>query len=96
MDANISGIGTVATSGTQTVTPHATTTYDFTAAGPGGTVKGSGTVNVNTTVDASLSANPTELHYRKIGEKVLTQDSSTLTWQTSNADSVTPRPDRQS
>ena len=32
-----------------------------------------------------LRANPTELHYRKIGEKVLTQDSSTLTWNTSNA-----------
>ena len=89
VDANISGIGTVPTSGSQTVSPHATTTYDFTATGPGGVVKGTGTVNVNTKVDASLSANPTDLHYRKIGEKVLTQDSSTLTWQTSNADSIT-------
>ena len=89
VDANISGIGTVPTSGSQTVSPHATTTYDFTSTGPGGVVKGTGTVNVNTKVDASLSANPTDLHYRKIGEKVLTQDSSTLTWQTSNADSIT-------
>jgi hypothetical protein len=89
VDANISGIGTVPTNGSQTVSPHATTTYDFTATGPGGVVKGTGTVNVNTKVDASLSANPTDLHYRKIGEKVLTQDSSTLTWQTSNADSIT-------
>ena len=46
-------------------------------------------MNVNTTVQASLSANPTELKYRKIGEKVLTQDSSTLTWNTSNASNVT-------
>jgi hypothetical protein len=89
VDANISGIGTVPTSGNQSVSPHATTTYDFTATGPGGIVKGTGTVNVNTKVDASLSANPSDLHYRKIGEKVLTQDSSTLTWQTSNADSIT-------
>jgi hypothetical protein len=87
--ANINGIGKVPTSGSQTVSPHATTSYDFTATGPGGTVTGTGTVNVNTKVDASLTANPAETHYRKIGEKVITQDSSTLTWQTHNADSVT-------
>ncbi|MGH9691492.1 MAG: OmpA family protein [Candidatus Acidiferrales bacterium] len=89
VDANISGIGEVQPSGSQSVSPHATTTYDFSATGPGGIVTGTGAVNVNTTVQASLSANPTDLHYRKIGEKVLTQDSSTLTWQTSNADNVT-------
>jgi hypothetical protein len=89
VDANISGIGKVAPSGSQTVSPHATTNYDFSATGPGGTVTGTGAVNVNTKVDASLTANPAETHYRKIGEKVITQDSSTLTWQTSNADNVT-------
>lgn len=89
VDANISGIGTVASSGSQSVSPHATTTYDFTSAGPGGTIKGTSTVNVNTVVVASLSANPAEVHYRKIGDKVITQDSSTVTWTTSNADSVT-------
>ena len=41
VDANISGIGTVQPSGSQSVSPHATTTYDFHASGPGGTVKGS-------------------------------------------------------
>ena len=89
VDANISGIGTVQTSGSQSVSPHATTDYAFTATGPGGTVKGDANVNVNTKVDASISANPAEVHYRKIGDKVVTQDSTTLTWQTSNADSVT-------
>jgi hypothetical protein len=89
VDANISGLGTVASSGSQAVSPHATTTYDFTASGPGGTGKGSATVDVNTKVDASLTANPSEVHYRKIGDKVLTQDSSTLTWTTSNADNIT-------
>jgi outer membrane protein OmpA-like peptidoglycan-associated protein len=92
VDATISGIGTVAMSGNQTVTPHATTTYDFNAAGPGGTVKGTGTVNVNTTVVASLTASPTELHYRKLGDKVMTDDTGTLSWQTSNADSYTLTP----
>jgi hypothetical protein len=88
-DANISGIGAVQTSGSQSVSPHATTGYDFTATGPGGTVKGTATVNVNTKVDASISANPSEVHYRKIGDKVVTQDSTTVSWQTSNADSIT-------
>jgi len=92
VDANISGIGTVPASGSQTVSPHATTTYDFSAAGPGGIVKGSGTVNVNTKVDASLSANPAELAYRKIGDRVITQASSTLSWQTTNADSISIDP----
>jgi outer membrane protein OmpA-like peptidoglycan-associated protein len=90
--ANISGIGNVDASGTQTVSPHQTTTYDFNATGPGGSRKVSGTVNVNTKVDASISVNPAEVHYRKIGDKVITQDSSTLTWQTSNADNVSIDP----
>jgi len=92
VEATISGIGTVPTSGNQSVTPHATTTYEFNAAGPGGMVKGSGTVNVNTKVDATLSTNPAELHFRKIGDKVISQESSTLTWSTSNADSISLDP----
>ena len=88
-EANISGIGAVQPSGNQSVSPRQTTTYDFTASGPGGVVKNSATVNVNTKVDASLTANPSEVHYRKIGDKVLTQDATTLNWQTSNADSIT-------
>lgn len=87
-DTTISGIGAVSASGNQSVSPHATTTYDFKTAGPGGVVTNSSTVNVNTKVDASISANPAEVHYRKIGEKVITQDSTTVSWQTSNADSV--------
>jgi hypothetical protein len=89
VDTTISGIGAVQPSGSQTVEPHATTSYDFSTTGPGGSAKGNGSVNVNTAVQASLTANPTELHYRKIGDKVLTQDSSTLTWSTSNASTIT-------
>ena len=82
------GVGNVAASGQQGVSPHATTTYTFSAAGPGGIVKSPETVNVNTVVQASLDASPSDLKYRQIGEKVITQDSSTLTWKTSNADNV--------
>jgi len=49
-------------------------------------------VNVNTKVDASLSLSPADVHFRKIGDKVVTQDSSTLTWKTTNADSVSIAP----
>jgi hypothetical protein len=79
-------------SGSQTVSPRATTTYNLTGTGPGGKATASTTLNVNTKVDATLTANPTELHYRKIGDKVITDDNGTLTWTTSNADSTTLDP----
>lgn len=88
VEANISNVGAVQPSGSQSVSPRQTTNYDFTSPGPGGVVTGSATVNVNTKVDASISANPSEVHYRKIGDKVVSQDSTTLNWQTSNADSI--------
>ncbi len=82
------GLGNVDASGSKSVSPRATTTYTLTAVGPGGKVTGTETVNVNTTVTGSITANPTELHYRKIGDKVITDDNGTLTWTTSNADSA--------
>ncbi len=89
VEGTVSGIGNVDQSGNQTVSPHATTTYNYSAQGPGGSVTGTGTVNVNTVVTASLNANPTELQYRKLGDKVLTEQNSTVTWQTGNADNIT-------
>ncbi|HEV2489635.1 MAG TPA: OmpA family protein [Candidatus Acidoferrales bacterium] len=91
-DANISGIGPVATSGTQSVTPLKTTTYAFSATGPGGTANGSATVNVNTQPTATLTLNPTEVKYHKIGDKVKQQDSATLNWTTSNASTISLDP----
>ncbi len=90
------GVGTVSSSGSEGVSPHATTTYTMTAAAPGGTVTSPATVNVNTAVTASLTANPTEVHYLKLGDKVITQDSSTLTWQTFERGCRFDRSDRQS
>ncbi len=90
--AEISGIGDVPASGERDVSPHQTTTYDFMAVGPGGTVKGTSTVNVNTTVQASLNVAPQELHFRKIGDKVIDSGTATVTWSTSNADQVSVDP----
>ncbi len=78
--------------GSASVSPHATTTYTLTAMGPGGKATATAPLNVNTKVDATLSASPSELHYRKIGDKVITDDNGTLTWTTSNADSATLDP----
>jgi peptidoglycan-associated lipoprotein len=46
-DINISGLGIVSASGTQTVTPQDSTTYDLTAKGPGGSADASARVTVN-------------------------------------------------
>ena len=65
-------VGAVPNNGSSSVTPLATTNYTLTAAGPGGIVTSASSVNVNTAIQASLNANPSELHYRKIGDKVIT------------------------
>jgi hypothetical protein len=64
----------------------------LTETGPGGVATSTSTVNVNTVAVATLAANPSEVHYRKIGDKVKVQDSTTLTWTSSNADNVTIDP----
>ncbi len=78
--------------GQELVSPLATTNYTLTAAGPGGRVTQSATVDVNTVVEASLSVNPSEIRYRKIGDKVIEHGTATLTWSTSNASSVNIEP----
>jgi peptidoglycan-associated lipoprotein len=78
--------------GQQLVTPLATTTYSLTAAGPGGRVSQSATVDVNTVVEASLSVNPSEIRYRRIGDRVIEHGTATVTWSTSNASTVTLDP----
>jgi hypothetical protein len=72
--------------------PTQTTTYTLQASGPGGTVTSTATVDVNTTVQSSLQASPGEIHYRRIGDKVVAQDSTNLTWSTSNAQTVSIEP----
>ena len=91
-DADVSHMSPVPVVGERTVSPKETTTYDFTAHGPGGTAKSSATIEVNPTVQASLTAEPTEVQYRRIGDKTIQQQNVAVNWSTTNADtqSVTP------
>jgi OmpA family/PEGA domain len=82
----------IAPKGELAVHPLEKTTYNLQASGPGGTVNQSVTVDVNKEVQSSLQASPAEVHYRKIGDKVLVQDSANLSWTTSNASAVSIDP----
>jgi len=89
VDADMSGLSPVPTTGERTVSPRQTTVYELTATGPGGATKPSTTVEVNTTVQSSLSASPTDGRYRRIGDKVIEQGNTTLNWSSSNSDAAT-------
>lgn len=88
VEADMSGMSPVPTSGEKTISPRQTTTYTLTASGPGGVTKPSTTVEVNPVVQSSLNASPVEVKYRRIGDKVLEQGSTTLNWSSSNSDAV--------
>jgi outer membrane protein OmpA-like peptidoglycan-associated protein len=84
----ISSVGPVAATGDQSVEPKQTTTYNLTAVGPGGTVTSTATVNVNTAVQANLQLAPAEVHYKRVGDKVVQNDGSALNWSATNASNV--------
>ncbi len=84
----ITPVGTVATSGDQAVQPKQTTTYQLTAVGPGGTATSSATVNVNTAVQANLALSSSEVHYKRVGDQVVENESTALNWTASNASAV--------
>ena len=88
IDADMSGMSPVQTTGEKTISPRQTTVYQLTATGPGGVTKPSATVEVNPVVRASLSASPAEVRYRRIGDKVIEQGGATLSWSSSNADAA--------
>ena len=92
VEADMSGLSPVPTSGERTVSPRQTTVYELTATGPGGVTKPSTTVNVNTAVESSLSASPTEVSYRRIGDKVVQQANTTLNWSSTNSDAASLGP----
>ncbi len=86
------GVGEVAASGEKTVQPTQTTTYTLNAAGPGGTATPSATVNVNSTVQGSLSVSPAEIRYRRRGDTVLEQGTAKVTWSVTGANTATLDP----
>lgn len=88
----ISTVGPVAASGDQSVQPKQTTTYNLTASGPGGTATSSATVNVNSAIQANLALSPAEVHYKRVGDKVIQDDSSALNWSAANASMVSIDP----
>jgi outer membrane protein OmpA-like peptidoglycan-associated protein len=90
--ADISGIGTVDTSGQRTVQPTADTTYKFTASGPGGTATASAPVAVDTAVQASLKVLPAEVRYQRFADRVAEKGTATLNWSTSNASAISIDP----
>ena len=55
--ANISGLGTVSTSGSRTITPESTTTYTLTATGAGGSADATASVTVTAPPAATAPAN---------------------------------------
>jgi hypothetical protein len=92
VEADMSGMSPVPTSGEKTISPRQTTTYQLTASGPGGVVKPSTTVEVNPVVQSSLDVSSAEVSYRRIGDKVIEQGSAALNWSASNADTVSLDP----
>ena len=92
VEAEMSGMSPVPTSGEKTISPRQTTVYQLTASGPGGMTTPSTTVEVNPVVQSSLSASPMEINYRRIGDKIIEQGTTTLTWSVSNSDAASLDP----
>lgn len=92
VDADMSNMSPVPTTGEKTISPRQTTEYQLTATGPGGIAKANTTVEVNPVVQSSFSASPAEVRYRRIGDKVIEQPNTTLTWSSSNSDAASLQP----
>jgi outer membrane protein OmpA-like peptidoglycan-associated protein len=88
----ITPIGSVASSGEQAIQPKQTTTYNLTATGPGGTATSTATVDVNNAIQANLGLSPAEVHYKRVGDKVVEEPSTALNWTAANASTVSIDP----
>jgi len=88
----ISGIGPVGASGEQSVQAKQPTTYELKASGPGGTATSSTTMNLNNAIQAQLGLSQPEVHYKRVGDKVVEEGSTTLNWSASNANAVSIDP----
>src|SRR5208337_3153118 len=88
----ITPVGPVATSGQQSIQPTQTTTYNLTATGPGGSATSTATVSVNNAVQANLGLSPSEVHYKRVGDKIVVDDRTALNWTAANASTVSIDP----
>jgi OmpA family/PEGA domain len=91
-DTSIGGIGQVPDHGDRNVTPTHDTTYVLTAKGPGGEATQSITVHVDAMPTATVAVSQPEIRYHKIGDKVVEQDTATVNWSASNANSARVEP----
>ena len=91
-ETSITNLGEVEASGNRTVTPTRTTAYELVAKGPGGEATQTATIDVDTQPTSTLEFSQPDVRYHKIGDKVVEQTSTTLTWSSSNADAVTLQP----
>jgi outer membrane protein OmpA-like peptidoglycan-associated protein len=89
---DLTPIGPVAMSGEQLVQPKQATTYELKSSGPGGIATATSTVNVNNGIQAQLALSPSEIRYKKVGDKVVEQSGSALNWSVSNAATVSIDP----
>jgi hypothetical protein len=78
--------------GTAAVQPTRTTKYELRAVGPGGVASKEVTINVDPTVQTSLTPSQQDLRFVKVGDDVKEQGSSTLKWTAEHADSVKIEP----
>jgi hypothetical protein len=90
--ANSTSLGDVPVSGERSEQPRQTTTYQFQTAGPGGVITSSATAEVNTVIQADVGASPTEVRYRRMGDKVIEHTPASLNWAASNADAASIDP----
>ncbi|MFZ0736834.1 MAG: OmpA family protein [Candidatus Acidiferrales bacterium] len=90
--ASITGVGDVPPSGNREVTPTQTVTYQITAKGPGGVVTRTVKVKVDKDPAVTLNLSQPEVHFHKVGDKIVQDDPATLNWAASNANSVSITP----
>jgi OmpA family/PEGA domain len=88
---SITDLGDVVANGDRAVTPKKTTTYELVAKGPGGEATQTATVNIAQPT-ATLAFTQPEIHFHKIGDKVVQDEPTTLKWSASNANQATITP----
>jgi len=91
-DTSISGIGEVPAKGDRLVSPTHKTTYVLTAEGPGGKETQSITIDVTGQPNATLALSQPEVHFHKVGDRIVEQDSAILDWSAKDANSVRVEP----
>lgn len=92
VNTSITTLGNVPETGNRSLHPTHTITYQITARGPGGTVTKTVAVNVESEPTVNVSLSNTEVHFKKVGDKIVEDQPTTVEWSASNADKVSIAP----